>query len=408
MGTPPGRLSNLPGYFPAENRGLPMKLTAQALAKHKWPAKSDSIIFDDDIAGFGLRKRDGRQSWVFQYAFGSGTGRVTRRIKIGDYPALSPAKAREEAQDLHAKVHLHGDPAVERRKNRIEAGNTFGKLVEQYLEFKQPQMRPRSFAEVRRHLVVNARPLHSLPLASVDQVAIAGRLNAVAQSGAVAANRTRASLSAMFVWAMGEGLALANPVAHTNRREERARDRVLSDAELRTIWRSLKDDDFGGIVRLLMLTGQRRGEIAGLRWDEINGDQIVFSSERTKNGRAHIVPLSKTARTILAAFNNEGRTFVFGRDDDGGFQGWTEPKQRLDARCPLPHWTIHDLRRSVATGMADIGIQPHVIEAVLNHVSGHKGGIAGIYNRSQYATEKVQALARWDEHLRAVVSMRGP
>jgi integrase len=384
-----------------------MKLTAQALAKHKWPNQTDCILFDDQIAGFGLRKRDGRQSWIFQYAFGSGAGRVTRRIKLGDYPALSPAKAREEAEDLHAKVHLHGDPATERKKNRIEAGNTFGRLAEQYLEFKQPQMRPRSFAEVRRHLMVNAKPLHGLPLASVDRVAVAARLNAFAKQGAVAANRTRASLSAMFAWAMGEGLALANPVAHTNRREEKARDRVLSDAELRAIWHALEDDDFGGIVKLLMLTGQRRGEIAGLRWDEINGDQIVLSSERTKNARAHVVPLSETARATLAAFKiTKGRTFVFGRDDNGGLKGWTEPKQRLDARTGLKPWVIHDLRRSVATGMADIGIQPHIIEAVLNHVSGHRAGVAGIYNRSTYAAEKAQALARWDQHIRSIVGGR--
>jgi integrase len=398
-------------FFPLTSRqqtgGLPMKLTAQALAKHKWPAKSDCIIFDDDIAGFGLRKREGRQSWVFQYAFGSGVGRITRRIKLGDYPALSPARARAEAEDLHAKVHLHGDPAVERRKNRIEASNTFGKLVEQYLEFKRPQMRPRSFEEVKRHLMVNAKPLHGLPLASVDQVAIANRLSAFAKHGAVATNRTRASLSAMFVWAMGEGLALVNPVAHTNRREEKARDRVLSDAELRTVWHSVEDDDFGYIVKLLMLTGQRKSEIAGLRWDEINGEQIVLPSERTKNGRAHVVPLSETVRAILEAFDNKGRAYVFGRDDNGGFKGWTVPRRRLAARCALPHWTLHDLRRSVATGMADIGIQPHIIEAVLNHVSGHKGGVAGVYNRSSYAKEKAEALARWDEHVRGVVGMRG-
>jgi hypothetical protein len=228
-----------------------MKLTAKALAAYRAPDKSDYIVFDDDIAGFGLRYRDGRRSWIFQYAIGAGANRITRRIKIGDYPALSPAKAREQAEDLHAKVHLHGDPAIERRKTRMEAGKTFEKLVQQYLDYKKDQLRPRSFAEVQRHLEVNAKPLHSLPLASVDQAAIASRLNALAKNGAISANRTRASLSAMFVWAMGEGLAVANPVANTNRREEKTRDRVLSDAELRTIWHSLEDDDYGMIVKLL-------------------------------------------------------------------------------------------------------------------------------------------------------------
>ena len=385
-----------------------MKLTAQALAKYQWPSKPDHIVFDDGIAGFGLRKRDGRQSWLFQYAIGTGTERITRRIKIGDYPALSPAKAREEAEDLHAKVHLHGDPAIERRKNRIEAGKTFGKLVEQYLEFKEGQLRPRSFAEVKRHLEVNAKPLHSLPLVSVDQAAIAGRLNAVAKGGAIAANRTRASLSAMFAWAMGEGLAAVNPVINTNRREEKTRDRVLSDAELRTIWRALEDDDYSVIVKLLMLTGQRANEVAGLRWSEVDYREKLISlpGERTKNGRPHDIAMAATVRMLLGSRNKDGeRDLIFGRGE-GAFSGWSKAKAALDERAQLKHWTIHDLRRSVATGMADIGIQPHVIEAVLNHVSGHKGGIAGIYNRAQYASEKAQALAQWDEHLADVVAGR--
>src|SRR5262249_2461337 len=121
-----------------------------------------------------LRSRDGRKTWVFQYAIGTGADRINRRIKIGDYPALSPGKARREAEDLHAKVHLHGDPAVERRRNRAEANKTFSWLAARYLSFKKNELRPRSFAEVARHLEHYAEPLHNLPLASIDQPAIAG------------------------------------------------------------------------------------------------------------------------------------------------------------------------------------------------------------------------------------------
>jgi integrase len=384
-----------------------MKLTAKGLTKYKPSGKSDHIVFDEDIAGFGLRFRDGRQSWIFQYAIGGGSGRITRRIKIGDYPALSPVRARQEAEDLHAKVHLHGDPAVERRKTRIEAGNTFGKLVQQYLEFKKDQLRPRSFVEVKRHLEVDAKPLHGLPLASVDQAVIATRLNAVAKNGVVTANRIRTSLSAVFVWALKEGLAAANPVINTNRREEKTRDRVLSDADLRIVWRALEDDDYGTIVKILILTGQRRNEIAGLQWSEIDLTRglIELPGERTKNSRRHDVPMAAAVHALLEARKKDnGRDLVFGRGD-GPFSGWSKAKEALDKRTgPLKHWTLHDLRRTAATGMAGIGIQPHIIEAVLNHVSGHKGGIAGIYNRAQYAAEKAQALARWDEHVR--IAMR--
>jgi integrase len=402
-----------PGIFPAR-REFDLKLTAKGLAKHKPPSKTDCIVFDDDIAGFGLRTRNGRYSWIFQYTIGSGAGRITRRIKIGDYPALPPARAREEAQGLHAKVHLHGDPAIERRKNRLEAGKTFGKLVTQYLEFKQDQMRPRSFAEVKRHLEVHAEPLHALPLAAVDQGVVAQRLNAVAKAGAVAANRTRASLSALFVWAMGEGLATANPVISTNRREEKARERVLTDTELQTIWQCAGDDDYGIIVKLLILTGQRRNEIAGLCWSELDFDRdiIELPADRTKNGRSHSVHMARQVRSLLKPRERtEERDFVFGYRD-GSFSGWSKSKVALDERVKrstgseLKHWTLHDLRRTTATGMAGIGIQPHVIEAVLNHVSGHKGGIAGIYNRAQYSAEKAQALARWDEHIAALLRGR--
>jgi integrase len=143
---------------------------------------------------------------------------------------------------------------------------------------------------------------------------------------------------------------------------------------------------------------------------EVDAERNVISlpGERTKNGRPHEIPIARAARELLEARPHiAGRDLVFGKWG-GRFTGWAKPRLALDERTgPLPHWVIHDLRRSVATGMADIGIQPHIIEAVLNHVSGHKGGIAGIYNRAQYATEKAQALARWDEHLSDVVSVRG-
>jgi integrase len=194
-------------------------------------------------------------------------------------------------------------------------------------------------------------------------------------------------------------------VVNTNRREEKTRDRVLSDAELRTVWRALEDDDYGMVVKLLMLTGQRAGEIAGLEWAEVNFKQVLISlpGERTKNGRPHNIPMSATVNSLLQSRDEADRHLIFGQGE-GPFSGWSKAKTALDRRTgPLKHWTVHDLRRTVATGMADIGIQPHIIEAVLNHVSGHKGGVAGIYNRSSYAAKKAAALARWDEHVSQIV-----
>jgi integrase len=238
-------------------------------------------------------------------------------------------------------------------------------------------------------------------------------LNDIAsESGDVTSNRVRAAISALLGWVIREGIRLpeGNVASYTNKREEKSRDRVLSDTELRAIWTACLDDDYAAVIKLLMLTGQRASEIAQLRWDEIHDEQIVLPADRTKNHRAHVVPISDAAGAVLAAFNGDGRSYVFGRDDTG-FQGWSKAKDKIDARIvkaggKVAHWTPHDLRRTVATRMADLGVQPHIIEAVLNHVSGHRAGVAGIYNRATYDKEKREALNLWAEHLVAVIEGR--
>ena len=396
-----------------------MKFTAQSAEALKLrPGETDHIWFDDAIPGFGLRVRKaGSRSWIFQYKIGN----KTRRLVIGQASAVKVGRAREIASEHHANVRLGRDPAVEKRIRVERASHTFGALVTRYLDQQRNELRPGSYREIARHLNRYSAPLHPLPIDSIDQQIIAERLSVVEKgSGAVTANRVRASMSAMFTWGMKEGLALANPVANTNKREETARDRILTDTELRSIWKALDDNQYGTILKLLMLTGQRANEIAGLCWSEIDFHRGIISlpGERTKNGRPHEVPITSTVRSLLESQPGiDGRDLVFGKGA-GPFSGFSRCKEALGSHIaksnggkPLPHWVHHDLRRSVATGMAELGIQPHVIEAVLNHVSGHKGGIAGIYNRAQYSTEKAQALARWDEHVasvvRTVTPMRG-
>ena len=385
-----------------------MKLSAQAIRDYRPPAgKSDHIVFDEDLSGFGLRYRDGRKTWVFQYAFGTGESRVNARMTLGEYPALPPAKARETAQDLYAKVRLGQHPAADKKVSRGEARNTFGRLVRDYLEFKQSELRDASYVEVERYLNRYARALHGLPATAIDRKRIADFLDSIARhSGPVSANRARTSLSALFAWAMRKGLHDSNPVVATETRKEKSRHRVLTDPELSTVWNMLGDGDYADILRLLILTGQRAREIADLRWSEIDFDRDLISlpPERTKNARPHEVPMSGAVRDILKARPGT-RDFVFGVGA-GGFSGWTRCKERLDRRIgdelgkPLPHWTVHDLRRTAATRMVDLGEGPHIVEAVLNHVSGHR--VAGIYNRSLYKAEKAQALSKWATHVLAV------
>jgi integrase len=160
-------------------------------------------------------------------------------------------------------------------------------------------------------------------------------------------------------------------------------------------------------VRLLILTGCRRKEIGGMRWSEFDDGKWMLPSERTKNGHAHTLPLSASAWSIINSVPRVAdRDHLFGVRSDG-FKDWGR-KRFLDARLgdTIKAWTLRDLRRTVATRMADIGVQPHIIEAVLNHVSGHKHGVAGIYNRATYEPEKQQALALWADHLLAIAEGR--
>jgi integrase len=389
-----------------------MNLTVSTIAALKLePGEVDRIWFDNALPGFGYRLRaSGVATWIYQY---KGAGRKTRRLTLGRATAIKPAKAREEASELYAKVRLGGDPLREKHSQRAKDAQTFAALSERYLAVQQNSLRPRSFAEVRRHIQKHAVRLQNLPVDTVDRRIIAELLSSIeSNAGAVTANRAASSLSAMYGWAMREGLVDANPVIHTNRRPEKSRERVLGDAELATIWRALGDGAYDAIVKLLTLSGQRVSEIAGLRWSEVNLSTRTISlpGERTKNHRPHDVPISETMLAILQAQPKRGE-LVFGRGA-GPFGAMGQGKAALDGRLiqqtgiAIPSWTHHDLRRTAATRMADIGVPPHIIEAVLNHVSGHKGGVAGIYNRSVYAAEKADALARWDDHIRLIAAHR--
>jgi integrase len=278
-------------------------------------------------------------------------------------------------------------------------------------------LRTNSYRSEERYLLEHFQQLHAIPLTRIDRRTVAARLSEIAtSSGPSAADRARASLSAFLSWTAKEGLVETNPVAFTNtHRVRKARDRVLSQAELVEVWRAAGDDAYGTIVKLLILTGQRREEIGALPWHEIDfpARLIRLSGERTKNHRPHDVPLSEPAVALLQAMPRIG-AFVFGGTASHGFSSFTEGKAKLDQRLAAAHqeepmrpWVLHDVRRSVATHMAETGIaQPHVIEAVLNHSSGHKAGVAGVYNRASYDKEKRAALDRWADHVLAAVEGR--
>jgi integrase len=389
-----------------------MKLTAASIRNITLPADKDDVIhFDSDLAGFGLRlRRSGGQSWVVQYAI---NGR-TRRMALGSVAMLDAGKARATAKTILAAVRLGRDPVQEKIESQERSGDTFERCMKLYLERRRHdgKLRASSYGEIERHLVRNLKPLHSLPINTEPRAmrrAIAlEHARITTACGMIQANRTCNSLSTFFNWCIGEGLVDSNPATHINLNSERARDRVLSDAELGKIWHALPERDYGDIVRLLMLSGQRLSEVGDLRWDEIDLDRsvIVLPPQRTKNGRQHVIPLSAPAAAILKARPPNGRALVFG-SGQGGFSGWGASKARLDAAVQItPPWVIHDLRRTCATRMADLGVQPHIVEQILNHVSGFRAGVAGVYNKSVYQREVVTALERWAEHLMSIIEGR--
>jgi integrase len=387
------------------------------------PGKADHVFWDDEIPGFGVRLRaGGSRVWVFQFTIGEKQRRMTlgaatpesfKTVKDRDGSVIKLG-VRDQVAQLHARVRLGQDPAADKAEGRRRATETFESVSRKFLSFQKGELRPGSYRQVERHITRHWKSLNELQLKAIDRRAVATIITDIKDEiGGVSANRAASTLSYFFTWAMGQGLAEANPLIGIAKFSEQARERVLSDNELVLVWNGAGSDHFGAIVKLLALTGQRADEIASLRWSEVGDHAISLPPERTKNARPHIVPLAKPALDVLQAqprrADDDGtlRELVFGIGQRG-FSGWSRCKERLDERIakeggkPLPAWRVHDLRRTVATGMADLGVQPHVIEAVLNHVSGSKSGVAGIYNRSSYEPEKRRALDLWANHVTAL------
>jgi integrase len=335
-------------------------------------------------------------------------------MKIGTAEKLMPDEARKAAKKILAKVELGQDPQGEKAAARLKHAPTLRSVVDDFLNAQESKLRPESYRVTKLYLTGPAYfgPLHSTTVTEITLADVAARITAIARkNGSVTAGRARSALSAMFRWAMGEGLMGAhpiNPVIGTNKpKDSKPRERVLSDVELATIWRACEDDDYGRIVRLLTLTGCRKREIGGMRWSEIDLDNATLSlpKERVKNNHAHIVSLTPLAVQIIEAVpRRAGRDHLFGDRSPAGFTRWAKLKERLDDSSSVAEWVVHDLRRTVATRMGDLGVLPHIVEAALNHRSGHRRGVAGVYNRSRYEGAVKAALALWADHIQSITS----
>jgi integrase len=373
--------------------------------------KTDQIYWDTEIKGFGLRFRSGGHRWILQYKFHG----ADRRYILGPYPGITAKVARELAHDKLADVWKGIDPQAAKQEAKvaikIKAAPklTLRTVIDRFLAAKESTLRPQSLYEARRYLLVTWQDLHKYPIEDIQIPHVANILDTLKK--AVTAARARSNLSTLFRWAMGHGYVKHNPVVGTiNPDPKTTRDRVLSDRELAAVWNACQDDDYGRIVKLLVLTGQRRSEVGGMTWrpEELNFDDGTWTipASRTKNKKAHTLSLPPACWSIIEGVKRRPDIdHLFGRGGDRGFRNWDLTKKALDQRCQLPPWTHHDLRRTVATRMAERDIAPvNIIEALLNHVSGHKSGVAGIYNRATYQRQVKTALAMWADYLHANIA----
>lgn len=425
-------------------------LTAKAVDAAK-PRAARYEIPDARIAGmFLVVQPSGAKSWAWRYRFAGKPKKLTigpvlaersedRAPQIGDAHTLAEARA---ACERAAQVLAEGGDPAELKQLDVEAAragtDTVNHALDEYLRLHvEKENRANTIASVASFLNLHVRPAWTgkklKAIAAKDVRALIRKVaepverNGRFRGGPVAAKRGHAVLSKFFAWCVTEGMAPASPVVGTAAPSApEARDRVLTDNELRLVWQATgrMGVPFGPLLQLLLLTGQRREEVAGMRWaevDDIDGPAPlwVIPAARAKNGKPHAVPLSSEAAAILQALprvtdpdSGAASECVFTTTGKTPVSGYSKAKARLDREIaelagsdadPVPAWRLHDLRRTVASGMARMGQPVHVVEAVLNHRSGAISGVAAVYIRHEFADEKRAALSAWARAVMALV-----
>jgi integrase len=391
------------------------------------PNRKDMLVFDDHLKGFGVRLTDkGKRVFIFQYRAGA----KVRRTVLGTWgDDLSAAKARRKAESLRGQVVDARDPVAERRAAKAEAERkeaqeraeraaaqyTVDALITQWTDLhlaeRSASYRKRVPIEMRRML----KTWLTIPAATFSHVDAVRALDATKVSaGPIAANRGRAVARACWAWAVKRGALPSNPWEKTPKpSKEEARERVLTDLEIGDLWHAAgtMDDPWRGLFRAMILTGQRRSEVAGMRWDELDLAKGLWTlpGARTKNRHSHIIPLVPELVALIRRMpRREGAELVFEGARKTAPSGFGKLKAKLDlgmqARAAersgkFAQWTLHDIRRTCATNLQRLGVRLEVTEAILNHVSGSRGGIVGVYQRHGWETEKTEALKAWTLHV---------
>lgn len=391
------------------------------------PKVCDTVFWDDRLVGFGLKVTPtGKKVFIYRYRAALSHKPHPTTFTIGRYGNITAEAARKYAEALAGRVAEGGDPQAEQklaRKVAEELANSneelaFDRKVAQWLDHYEHEKgrRPSSVAQarlvVRRYL---APVLKDRPLTDIGRTEIQSILDSISNNKKATKRSVFAYASVFFSWAAARGDIPRNPLTEMVKPEPTlARDRVLIDEELLDVWKATAHlpNVFGAFYRLLILTGQRREEVATLRWQDLDRatQTWLIPRERAKNGVAHVVPLSASALTELNLLAGSSEKwpqygYVLTTTGKAPISGFSKAKRTLDAKIArergtgLPEWRAHDIRRTLATGLQRLGVRFEVTEAVLNHVSGAKSGVAGIYQRHDWAEEKRAALKAWASHI---------
>jgi integrase len=359
------------------------------------------------LPGFGVRVSvNGKKSW---FAVARINGRQVRHT-IGNYPTVSLGEAREAARLILKDIQLGlYAPA---KASPEAALPTLSQMIALFIEiYAKPKNRGWKAVQAtfRKFAAIDQMPIAEITRADIVKV-----LDGIAANGTpIAANRALSAIKKLFAWSLDRGAIPVHPLVGLRKPGiERSRDRVLTDEELKSFWRATETlgFPFGSAFQLMALTGQRRGEVTSMRWSQLNLPEAVWTipASIAKNGRAHEVPLSTTVLEVFQRLPRfAGSDLVFTTTGSSAISGFGRAKDRLDFFIEVTaEWRLHDLRRTVASGMARLGVAPHVIEKVLNHVSGEISGVAAVYNRHGYTVEKRDALNKWALHLHQLVSLK--
>jgi len=384
-----------------------MKLTKSAIDSLPTPG-SDVVYWDINVPGFGVKVTPkGRKVFIVLYRTG-GAGSKLRKYTIGPNGRVTLHQARVAAQRVFTAKLEGRDPAAEKReaKRRIVADRVED-LLETFIDQRLSQNR--SGAEISRLLRREVgkpwagRSIHEISKRNVVEV-----VSAIEQRGApIAANKTLKSIKTFLRWCVGRAVLNQSPAEGVPLpAKEVARDRVLNDEELAQIIIAARKigGPYGGIVELLALTGQRREEVARLAWEELDFMQRAWTipKARTKNAKSHTVHLSDQSTAVLK-LRDRRRPLVFSLLGSKAFQEFSKGKSLLDQLSGVHGWRLHDLRRTCVSGMARLGIPPHVADKVLNHQSGTIFGVAAVYQRHEFLPERREALDLWGAHVADIV-----